>query len=259
MSVRIPRIVLLVLVVFVVVVDAPAQSPSPGEAVTSPDLDLLDRGSVAPSLGEAGRSPTAMMATLVGGSATPGLTMVSVVGSATMAGGPAFYGNFFVAPADFPTTWYPFNVTGVYAWHNFAPSPPASLFLGAGVAPGPFTGGMGTMWEAFGTAMVPVPAFMTPAIIGMPGNLATPLPVPSGMPLQGIACGLYTDPLPNGPLLGAIVPPASPRQAQSFNGPPFGSDLLLPPPAIGLFLHWAAGCYVSGASVPVELQAFEVE
>lgn len=232
--------------------------PPAEQASTQRSLHLLDRGGEESPSHAPG--PPTMMATLAPTLATPGLTMISVVGNATMLPPPAFYGNFFVAPSDFPSSWYPFDVTGVFAWHSFAPFPPADLVLGAGVAPGPFPGDMGTMWAAFGTAMEPVPMFMTPAVIGMPGNLATPLPVPSGSPALGVACGLRTSPLPTGPLLGAIVPPASPvKQAQSFNGPPIGGDVLVPPPAIGLFLQWVAGCYVSGATVPVELQSFHVE
>ena len=220
-------------------------------------LHLLDRGGETARPDVAG--PGTMMTTLAVGSATPGLTMVSVVGSATMITAPAFYGNFYSAPTDFPSSWYPFDVTGVYAWFSFPPAPPADLVLGAGVAPGPFAGDMGTMWAAFGTAMQPVPPFMTPGVAGAPGNLATPLPVPAASPSLGVACGLLTSPLPTGPLLGAIVPPASPRDARSFNGPPFGGDVLAPPPSIGLFLQWIAGCYVSGATVPVELQSFHIE
>ena len=235
-----------------------AQDPAVQTDDPSRSTHLLDRGSAGVNAAVPGPPPTVMMATLAAGSATPGLTSISVVGAPTMVTPPAFYGNFYIAPTDFPPSWYPFEVTGVFAWHNFAPST-GSLFLGAGVAPGPFSGGLGTMWAAFGTAMVPVPAFMTPAVIGMPGNLASPLSVPSTSPVLGVACGLYSAPNPPGPMLGAIVPPASPKQAQTFDGPPLGSDFLLPPPTIGLFLQWVAGCYVSGATVPVELQAFHVE
>ncbi|MCG8460810.1 MAG: hypothetical protein MI919_31385, partial [Holophagales bacterium] len=237
-----------------------AQDPGVPAAEGPRSLHLLDRG----DSGDPGTTgpPMTMMATLAVGSATPGVTSISVVGSASMVTQPAFYGNFFTAPSEIPPGWYPFEVTGVFAWHNFAPSPPGSLFLGAGVAPGPFPGDMGTMWAAFGTAMVPVPPFMTPAVIGAPGNLSPALPVPSPMPFMGVACGLLTSPTGpgGGPLLGAIVPPASPlKDAQSFNGPPFGPDFLVPEPPIGLFIQWVAGCYVSGATVPVELQSFTIE
>jgi len=260
---RIPGIMILIVAAFLVVfqsqAESPAQEPALQEAEPSPSFHLLDRGSANPN--DAGQGPqgTTMMATLAAGSATPGLTSVGVVTSPTMLPPPAFIGNFFNAPADFPSSWYPFDVTGVFAWQTHAPSPPGSLFLGAGVAPGPFSGGMGTMWAAFGTAAVPVPPFMTPGIIGMPGNLVPPLPVPSGPSPLGVACGLYSAPTPIGPLLGGIVPPASPRDYQTFNGPPLGSDVLLPPPTLGLFVQWAAGCYVSGATVPVELQAFHIQ
>ena len=246
---------IMMVVTLFLVADSVAQDPTPPESGQPASLDLLDRGSTADGLTKA----PGMMATLAVGSATPGLTMVSVVGFASMLPAPAFYGNVYGAPVDFPTSWYPFAVTGVFAWHSFPPFPPASLVLGAGVAPGPFSGGMGTMWHAFGTAMVPVPMFMTPAVIGMPGNLAPPLSVPMTPMSLKVACGLGTSPLPTGPLLGAIVPPASPRDAQSINGPPLGPDVLVPPPPIGLFVQWVAGCYVSGATVPVELQSFHVE
>ena len=234
----------------------PTSGQSPAhEAPAERSVHLLDRGgeSTRPTAGP----PPTMMATLAVGSATPGITMVGVLGGATMLPAPAFYGNFFAAPTDFPSSWYPFDVTGVFAWQTMVPAPPGDFVLGAGVAPGPFAGDMGTMWAAFGTAMVPFPMFMTPSLIGAPGNLPSPLPVPSGSPALGVACGLLT--FPAGPFLGAIVPTASPRDARSFNGPPIGPDVLLPPPTFGLFLHWVSGCFVSGATVPVELQSFHVE
>ena len=102
-----------------------AQAPS-SSGDTERRVELLDRGSLAAAVPARGPSP--MMTTLAVGSATPGLTMVSVVGNATMLAAPAFYGNFFAAPADIPMAWFPFDVTGVFAWHSFAPSPPGILF-----------------------------------------------------------------------------------------------------------------------------------
>ncbi len=244
-----------ILVTLMLVPMSVAQDPAP-QATGRDSLDLLDRGAgsvtMPPALG-----PT-MMATLAVGSATPGVTMVGVVGTPTMVAPPAFIGNFFLPP-EFPPSWYPFAVTGVFAWQAFAPFGPASAFLGAGVAPGPFPIGT-AMWAAFGTAMSPLPLFMTPGIVGMPGNLMTPLSVPMVTPPLGVACGLYADAVPGpGPGLGAIVPTASPKDKQTFDGPPLGPDFLVPPPTFGLFIHWVAGCFVTGATVPVELQKFHID
>ena len=54
------------------------------------------------------------MNTLFHPGATAGITMVSIGFFPTMA--PAnFIGNFFTAPGDFPTSYWPFFVTGAFA------------------------------------------------------------------------------------------------------------------------------------------------
>ena len=127
--------------------------------------------------------------------------------------------------------------------------------VAAGVALGPFT--PPGMWAAFGTAMAPLPTFMTPAVFGVPGNLATPLAVPAA-PL-GVACGIYVDPVV-GPYLGGVTTPvpAMPGPLFNFNGPPTTTmDTLAF--AFSSYIEWAAGCFVAGATVPVELQSFHVD
>ncbi len=251
---------ILMLAILALVSDSVAQDPAPREAGRG-SLHLLDRGAAgeprSSTRAAPGDSIATMMATLAVGSATPGVAsgMVTVLGTPTMVAPPAFIGNFFLPP-EFPPVWYPFSVTGVFAWQTMGPFGAGVNTLGAGVAPGPFPAGT-AMWAAFGTAMSPHPSFGTGGVVGMPGNLAVALPVP--MPPLGVACGLYADAVPGpGPGLGAIVPTAAPKDKQTFNGPPLGADFLLPPPMFGLFLHWVAGCYVTGATVPVELQSFHV-
>lgn len=208
--------------------------------------DLLDRGSsaVAPA---SQLNVRGMTATLAVGSAGPGVTIFEIgVQNVTVAMAPAFNGNFY-APPDFPKSWYPFTVTGVFAWGGMLPAT-GTIALGVGVAPGPFSGGMG--WAGFATAMSPLPVGMTSMVFS--GPLTTPLPVVSP---QGIACGLLSSPAA-GPILGGLTLFAPTATVYTFNGPSPNDFLLAGVPAL---IHYVAGCFVSGATVPVELQAFSIE
>lgn len=238
---------IVMLAASILVADSVAQDPAPREGGS---LELLDRGSAEAGLH--GHGP-AMMATLAVGAATPGVTTVGVIEVVgTML--PAYQGNFYVAPADFPTSWYPFDVTGVFAYGAMlTPPPPLGIMVGAGVAPAPFAGGGGTMWAAFTAMTYPVPAGMTPAVFGMPGSIA-PGMVPVVAP-NGIACGIFNDPVV-GPNLGGLTSAPSTERVFTFNGPPAGDFLAT---GFSAFIQWVAGCYVSGATVPVELQSFHID
>ena len=234
---------LVMLVALFLVADSLAQDPNPQEAGS---LDLLDRGS-----GDAlvTKGPVTMN-TLQVGAAGPGVMTVGVL-NVTVAMAPAYQGNFYVAPADFPTSWYPFDVTGAFAFGGMLPAAPATVMVAAGVEPGPFTGG--GMWDAFGTAMFAAPVGMTPMVFGGPG-----LFMPGALPVmapQGVACGLFADPV-IGPFLGGLTLAAPTRLVHTFNGPPAGDFLVVGPPAL---IHYVAGCFVSGATVPVELQSFHID
>lgn len=223
-----------------------AQDPAPERG----DLDLLDRGS------DAGDFSRGMTATLAVGLATPGVTFMAIgAGTSLMGiGPPAYQGNFYVAPADFPPSWYPFSVTGAFAYGLMLPPPTVvpTAMVAAGVAPGPFT--PPGMWAGFGTAMVPLPPFMTDMVFA--GPLASALPVTAPL---GVACGIYVDPV-TGPHLGGITMPVPTMAGPlfNFNGPPTTTmDTLAF--AFSAFIEWAAGCFVTGATVPVELQSFHVD
>lgn len=236
---------IVMLAASILVADSVAQDPAPRAGGS---LELLDRGSAEAGLH--GHGP-AMMATLAVGAATPGVTVVGVlevVGPML----PAYQGNFYVAPTDFPTSWYPFDVTGVFAFGGMLTPPPPGIMVGAGVAPGPFTGGGGTMWAAFSAMTYPVPPGMTPMVFGMPGSIA-PGMVPVTAP-EGVACGIFNDPVAGPHLGGLTLAPVS--TVFTFNGPPAGDFLAPGAPAL---ISWVAGCFVSGATVPVELQSFHVD
>ena len=237
---------ILMLVALMLVPVSVAQDPAP----ESGHLDLLDRAS------DGADSFRGMSATLAVGLATPGITFMGIgAGTSLMGvGPPAYQGNFYVAPTDFPTSWYPFAVTGAFAYGLMLPAPTVvpTAMVAAGVAPGPFT--PPGMWAAFGTAMVPLPMFMTDMVFA--GPLATTLPVTAPL---GVACGIYVDPVV-GPHLGGVTMPVPTMVGPlfTFNGPPTTTmDTLAF--AFSAFIEWAAGCFVTGATVPVELQSFHID
>ena len=178
---------------------------------------LLDRGGSFLKADPTTRTHTSPQAVLSHPGAGPGITMVSIGFFPTMA--PAsFIGNFYTAPGDFPTSYYPFFVTGAFA---FATGPPTAIRLGAGVAPGPFPVGT-QMWAAFFTAAQAGPPAMTSGIFG--GTGIFPHSPPSGGVItgQGVACGMFSIPGP-GPGVGALAFPPMPRPSRvSFAGPPDG-------------------------------------
>lgn len=239
-------VALLMLVFFLMAANTAAQ-----EQENRGSLDLLDRAMADEDLSRTRRRSAS--ATLAVGAATPGVTMVGVL---EVLGPmlPAYQGNFFIAPADFPTSWYPFDVTGAFGFGGMLPfGTGITVMVGAGVKGGPFTGGMATMWDAFGAATFPAPPGMTPMVFGGQGLFA-PGALPVNTP-QGIACGIFNDPVA-GPHLGGLTMAPSTRAVHTFNGPPAGDFLAVGAPAL---IHYVAGCYVSGATVPVELQSFQID
>ncbi|MDJ0654648.1 MAG: hypothetical protein QNJ40_10865 [Xanthomonadales bacterium] len=224
---------------------------------SGPGYELLDRdakGTPWRTPYDKGPPSPSPMATLQHPGATTGVTMVSIGFFPTMA--PAsFIGNFFTAPGDFPTSYYPFFVTGAFAWGT---GPPTMATLGAGVANGPFPVGT-MMWNGFATASLPGPPAMTSGLFGAPGIFPSTPPtvaVPTG---AGVACGLFSVPGP-GPGVGALAFPPTPRPFRvSFSGPPMGTQDFLATATFVLPNAVVAGCYISGATVPVELQHFSVE
>jgi hypothetical protein len=175
-----------------------------------------------------------------------------------------------------------FDVTGVYAWHSpflktgmFSALPAGSTrrILAAAAAAIPTTplamvavGPAGFEVVTVSTGL-PGPA----AIVGGPGNLASPMPILPGS-FAAVFCGLAiggptfidTGWLGNG--VGAIIPPPGPIPPTRLGFPPtfFGTTMGAPFP-IGAVAFPAtpqiqiAGCFAAGATTPVELQAFHVE
>jgi len=211
---------------------------------------LLDRGDAAAPSGAAAGTPGT--ATLAVGAATPMIAPGAFVFAPAVATG-AILGNLFGAPMDFPTGWHPFWITGVFAFaaNMVVPLPvaagaavvsvatPMALFVAAGLTvPGP-------------TAVTP-PGALVNAAGAWAGSPMGPLPVLSGQLV--LAGAVLSVPALQG--LGGVMTPSAPRPLYWALPSPMAAVVVSPmlPPG-----EYIAGAYVSGAAVPVELQAFHVE
>ena len=217
-------------------ISAVAQQP------TQTRSNLLDRGGDAPQslVGDTrGPLPTA---TLANGAGSPGVTIGAIMTFAPPAPVGVFHGYFFAPGVDFPTSYFPFNVTGAYIWAG----PPilGSPVIGAGAAPS--TGGM---VGSFTSMAVPFGPFSPGMIFGAKGLFGTVgIPVASG----GVACGF--DPGVAGAVLGALTPGTGGGKPIVAFAPGGTVTPIAAPPAT-----YVAGCYITGATVPVELQSFSIE
>ncbi len=243
-----------------------AQAPDP-PAGDRPSLDLLDRGSLedaklklpAKTHTTAGLMTGVLFNMLGAGSPTPGVTfgVIGALGPIGIGAPGAFFGYFFAPAADFPTTWGTFFVTGAYAFVGGPLIMAGAPILAAGVGTPPITAGM--MFMPFPAVPAPTPAVTGSAMVfGMPGIFAhtpsTGVLVPAG---AGVACGVDLFPVGGGlpgsvAGIGAIVTGTGGRPLSVF-GP---SGLMTTPAPAGTYV---VGCFVTGATVPVELQAFEIE
>lgn len=209
--------------------------------------DLLDRGSSKAVAANKGPLPTN---TLINANGNPGVTIGAIMTFAPPAAVGVFHGYFFAPGADIPTSYYPFSVTGAYVWSG----PPilGSPVIGAGVAPGPFTAGTG-MWAAFTSVPVPFGPFSPGMIFGARGIFGTAgVPVAVG---EGVCCGF--DPGVAGAVLGGLTPGTGGGKPVMAFRPPGAASGFAPiaaPPA-----SYVAGCYITGATVPVELQSISIE
>jgi hypothetical protein len=226
-----------------------------------------------------GAGPTAMAAGFAGG--------VGAFGTGTSSG--AFAGNLFVPGLDYPPdfltggTMAGFDVTGVYAWHSpflktgmFSAVPAGSTrrILAAAAVAIPTAPLASAAVGPAGFELVTVSTGLAgpTAIVGGPGNLASPMPIlPGGFP--AVFCGLAiggpgfidTGWLGNG--VGAIIPPPGPMPPPTRLGfPPafFGTTMGMPFPIAAIAFTATpqiqiAGCFAAGATTPVELQAFHVD
>lgn len=205
---------------------------------------LMDRGTTPAADSSSG---TRANNTLAVGAATP---MASPGMSANPFLAPGYIvGNLFLPVVDFPTSWYPFWVTGAFAFEALTTNVTAQVGAAVVVPGSPLavvTAQLGPM----------SPATSPGALIGgpglWPGSPAGPLPVAPG---QGVLAGaLITHPM-GGERLAGLAAPMSPRFANAA----------LPTPMAPVFVpmmpsgEYIAGAFVSGATVPVELQAFHVE
>jgi len=228
---------------------------------------LLDRGadtstaarSAVASTKSGRANNTLMLNAAAGPGAVGATTYLWFTGNAA-----AYQGNYFGAPADFPSAWFPFDVTGVYAWHWVTGTVhPSATWLGAGHIPVGLETGFGpsATWPGGGVQHVTFGNGLQTGVVGAQGNLPAAVPVATG----GCACGLRTY-----------------GTADGFGQDGVGMNL-----GAGGNLHWAqwgtvptytqyyysrntatpsfpqydgiAGCYVSGATVPVELMSFDAE
>ncbi|MDJ0656605.1 MAG: hypothetical protein QNJ40_20765 [Xanthomonadales bacterium] len=209
--------------------------------------DLLDRGSKP--FGGAEKGPLAT-ATLAVGGGTPGVTIGAITTFAAAQPVGVFAGHQFSPMMDFPTSYYPFMVTGAFAWVG----PPifGSPILGAGVSnPGggpPAAKGVAGPWAAFTSAPVPAGVFSPGMLFGSRGLFAGV----SVMTGQGVACGFDPGAGGVGPVLGAVTGMGRPPVA--FNAATTNTSPIATPPG-----SYVAGCYITGATVPVELQSFSIE
>ncbi|GJM08582.1 MAG: hypothetical protein DHS20C11_08580 [Lysobacteraceae bacterium] len=206
--------------------------------------DLLDRGVG----GDAVRGPMVMTNTISNLMGTPGVTIGAIMTVAPAAPVGVFHGYFFASGVDFPTSYHPFAVTGAYVWG--APPILGSPIVGAGAAPGPFTVATGT-WAGFSAMAVPFGPFSPGMIYGSKGLFTSAPSVATGL---GVACGF--DPAVAGAVLGGLTPgTGGGKPVVAFAAPGTMSSLgpIAAPPAT-----YVAGCFVSGATVPVELQSFNV-
>jgi hypothetical protein len=176
---------------------------------------------------------------------TPGVTIGGIMTNAPAAPVGVFHGYFFAPGADFPTSYQPFFVTGAYAW--VAPPVLGSPILGAGVAPA-----LGGMVGAFTATPVPFGPFSPGMIFGgmtIFGPATAAVSVPAGL---GVACGF--DPGVAGAVLGGLTPGTGGGKPVVAFAPGGTVTPIAAPPAT-----YVAGCYIAGATVPVELQSFHVE
>jgi hypothetical protein len=208
---------------------------------------LMDRGS-APV-----HKPGRATAILAVGAATP----MAAPGVAAPGFAPpgAVLGNLFVPGIDFPTSWYPFWITGAFANIAVFGSTPQFLAVGAAVV-SPATP-MGIAHINTGLTHQPMSPPIPPpggAVGGpglWPGSPMGPLMVTAGR--QVLAGAVITSPMMQG-IAGLMSPMISRPLFSAFPSPmnPVGTPMI--PPG-----EYIAGAFVSGATVPVELQSFHVE
>lgn len=205
------------------------------------------------------------MNTLANMAGTPGVTLGAIMTGAPAAAPGVFAGYTFSGtpmalggsmPASmFRTTWIPFGVTGAYAFVLGAPFVGATPALGAGVGMLPFTSTTGT-WAAFDSAAATLFGPFSPGMVyGMAGIFTGTMAPMVTMTGQGIACGF--DVVAPGAVLGGLTPgTGGGKPINNFVGPGAGSGAgpIAAPPAT-----YVAGCYISGSTVPVELQSYSVE
>ncbi len=189
-----------------------------------------------------------MMTTLANGLGTPGVTIAMIMVGAPAAPVGVFHGYFFAPGADFPTSYHattPFFVTGAYVWA--APPILGSPIIGAGVAPA--VGGMVGAFTAVPVAFGPFSPGMIFGGMTLFPHSPPAVSVPAGF---GVACGF--DPGVAGAVLGGLTPGTGGGKPVVAFAPGATVTPIAASPAT-----YVAGCFISGATVPVELQSFHVE
>ena len=230
-----------------------------GQAIAqrSGNADLLDRGSdPTRSMARAKTHTTPMLMTAALGNllGTPGVTLGAIMTAAPAAPPGVFHGYFFspsaaltmISPGGmFPTSYQPFFVTGAYVW---AAAPIfASPIVGAGEAMS-----IGAMVGAFTAVPLPAGVFSPGMIFGGQGifpHSPPALTIPLG---AGVACGF--DPAVAGPALGGLTPGTGGGKPVVAFAPGMTVTPIAAPPAT-----YVAGCFIEGATVPVELQSYGID
>ncbi len=235
-----------------------ADDPAPKQWQQWRSVHLLDRGAAESADAEGGSrthtTPSLMSAILYNmmGTGTPTPGMPATMPGALLTAPGAFVGYFFAPGVDFPTSYHPFFVTGAYASLANGGTAPVVPILGAGVAAGPFPAGP-TMWAGFTAvpAATPVPTPFIPVAVGAAFGHSPAVSVPPGF---GVACG--ADPVGAPALVLAGL-------GGTGGGKPLVSFMAAPDSLVSPFaaapLSYVVGCFISGATVPVELQSFHIE
>jgi len=221
---------------------------------------LMDRGGQLKDDGTANREPRNTLNPLI---ATPNMSTDTYLwyGSGTALNG-GFMGNCF--DEDYiPSGWYPtFRITG--AWANLVQwspvnSNPTFYAVAAGAWPVklPGTGTYTGTWDAFSTYTAPYTTGLVGGVGLWGGTASGGIPVTAN---QEICAGLL--------ILQAWANALGLKSGgggslyATFIGPPyFGASQVAPDSTwlAGFGIDVMAGLYVSGATVPVELQSLHIE
>jgi hypothetical protein len=205
---------------------------------------LLDRGTTA-TVTE-GRPPAPTSLLWVGNGTPTATPNTFFVPTGAMAG--KYFGNQFIPggtpPSSFPTSWGTFSVIAAFGYQYATAMVPAAIL-------GEVFGPMGPVGSAMGLPMT---------VSGPSGGLLTAMFSPMALVVfsgQSFVIGVPGAPMaPMQGIGGVTLPPTGMSLPLLMFSPMM---MGLPIPVAAPAADWIAGARVTGANVPVELQAFHVE